>query len=124
MSVRSFCDVTFASPFDAVRSRAATISCLSRLLGGHDTCSNCVMPKRFVYVLKNDGSPPKYYTGVTSDVLKRLAIHNAGACIHTAKHAPWRIDLVIEFPDERRAIALERYLKSGSGVAFAQRHLR
>ena len=26
--------------------------------------------------------------------------------------------------DERRAVAFERYLKSGSGVAFAQRHLR
>jgi len=82
------------------------------------------MPKRFVYVLRNDESPPKYYTGVTTDVVKRLAIHNAGACIHAAKHAPWCIDLVIEFPDERRALALERYLKSRSGVAFAQRHLR
>ena len=82
------------------------------------------MSKRFVYVLKNHESPPKYYTGITSDVVKRSAIHNAGACIHTAKHAPWCIDLVIEFADERRAVALERYLKSGSGVAFAQRHLR
>jgi hypothetical protein len=26
--------------------------------------------------------------------------------------------------DERRAVAFERYLKSGSGVSFAQRHLR
>ena len=32
--------------------------------------------------------------------------------------------LVIEFADERRAVAFERYLKSGSGVAFASRHLR
>jgi hypothetical protein len=31
---------------------------------------------------------------------------------------------VVEFADERRAIAFERYLKSGSGVAFAKRHLR
>lgn len=82
------------------------------------------MSKRFVYVLKNQQSPPKYYTGVTSDVVKRLAIHNAGACIHTGKNGPWQIDVVIEFPDERRAVLLERYLKSGSGVAFAQRHLR
>ena len=82
------------------------------------------MAKRFVYVLKNDDTPPRYYTGVTSDVLRRLPIHNAGGCIHTAKHGPWCIDLVIEFPDERRAVAFEHYLKSGSGVAFAQRHLR
>jgi hypothetical protein len=34
------------------------------------------------------------------------------------------IDVVVEFADERRAIAFERYLKSGSGVAFATRHLR
>jgi len=32
--------------------------------------------------------------------------------------------IVIEFADERRALMFERYLKSGSGVAFAQRHLR
>jgi hypothetical protein len=32
--------------------------------------------------------------------------------------------VVIEFDDEKRAVAFERYLKSGSGVAFAKRHLR
>jgi hypothetical protein len=31
---------------------------------------------------------------------------------------------VIEFADGRRAVGFERYLKSGSGVAFAHRHLR
>lgn len=82
------------------------------------------MPKWFVYVLRNTENPPRYYTGHTSDVVRRLAEHNAGSCIHTAKHRPWIIDLVIEFPEERRAVAFERYLKSGSGVAFAQRHLR
>ena len=80
--------------------------------------------KRFVYVLRNSESPPRYYTGVTSDVARRHAEHNGGRCTHTAKHRPWSIDVVIEFPDERRAAAFERYLKSGSGVAFAQRHLR
>lgn len=82
------------------------------------------MSKRFVYVLRNYESPPKYYTGVTSDVTRRFSEHNAGICTHTAKHGPWSIDVVIEFADERRAIAFERYLKSGSGVAFAIRHLR
>ena len=82
------------------------------------------MPKWFVYVLRNTENPPLYYTGHTSDVVRRLAEHNAASCIHTAKHRPWMIDLVIEFPEERRAVAFERYLKSGSGVAFAQRHSR
>ena len=82
------------------------------------------MAKRFVYVLKNNESPQRYYTGITSDVARRTAAHNAGNCVHTAKYRPWCVDLVVEFRDEDRAVAFERYLKSGSGVAFAQRHLR
>jgi predicted GIY-YIG superfamily endonuclease len=82
------------------------------------------MSKRFVYVLKNREVPPRYYTGLSSDPAKRLTEHNAGKCTHTSKYRPWFIDVVIEFADERRAVAFERYLKSGSGVAFAQRHLR
>ena len=82
------------------------------------------MSKRFVYVLRNNESPPRYYAGVTSDVARRHVEHNAGNCTYTAKYRPWSIDVVIEFADERRALAFERYLKSGSGAAFAQRHLR
>jgi len=82
------------------------------------------MSKRFVYVLRNAEAPPRYYTGLTSDVTKRLTEHNTGSCAHTARYRPWSIDAVIEFADERRAVAFERYLKSGSGVAFANRHLR
>jgi len=82
------------------------------------------MVKQFVYVLKNNETPPRYYTGLTLNVAVRHAQHNAGRCTYTAKHRPWSIDVVIEFTDERRAVAFERYLKSGSGVSFAQRHLR
>ena len=82
------------------------------------------MPQCFVYILRNAETPPRHYTGHTSDVASRQAEHNAGNCVHTAKYRPWFVDVVIEFPDERRAVAFERYLKSGSGVAFAQRHLR
>ena len=81
-------------------------------------------PQRIVYVLNNADSPPRFYTGVTADLRKRLEAHNAGRCPHTAKHRPWRVDVVIEFSDERRALAFEKYLKSGSGGAFAKRHLR
>ena len=82
------------------------------------------MSKRFVYVLKNGQVPARYYTGITSDVATRHGAHNAGCSRHTAKYGPWSIDVVIEFADERRAFAFERYLKSGSGKAFARRHLR
>ena len=81
-------------------------------------------PQRIVYILKNRETPPKYYTGLTSNLVERLDAHNCGRCRHTAKYRPWSIDAVINFADERRAIAFEKYLKSGSGVEFARRHLR
>jgi predicted GIY-YIG superfamily endonuclease len=80
--------------------------------------------RRFVYVLKNHSRPPRYYTGLTSDLRARLAEHNAGKCIATASGRPWQFDVVLKFADERRAVAFERYLKSGSGNAFAIRHFR
>ena len=83
-----------------------------------------VTPKCIVYVLKSVRDPRRYYTGLTSDVPARLAAHNNGRCPHTATGRPWNVDVVVEFADDQRAIALERYLKSGSGNAFAKRHFR
>ena len=80
--------------------------------------------KRTVYILKNNQHPPRYYVGLTHDLRGRLDAHNRGACKHTARFRPWAVDCVIKFADEARAVQLERYLKSGSGVAFAHRHLR
>ena len=80
--------------------------------------------KRFVYILKSVSNPARYYTGVTSNIPSRLADHNEGRCRHTSTGQPWKFEVVIEFADERRAVAFEQYLKSGSGCAFAKRHLR
>jgi predicted GIY-YIG superfamily endonuclease len=46
------------------------------------------MAKRFVYVLRNEDEPPRYYTGVTANVTARHAEHDAGGCIHTAQYRP------------------------------------
>jgi predicted GIY-YIG superfamily endonuclease len=61
---------------------------------------------------------------VTSHWRARLEAHNAGKCPHTSNGRPWEIDVVVQFTDEVRALKFERYLKSGSGCAFAQRHFR
>ena len=78
--------------------------------------------KRFVYVLRNADQDPHFYVGLTSEVNARLADHNTGRCPHTVSRRPWQRHVVIEFSDENRAIRFERYLKSGSGRAFAKRH--
>jgi len=98
---------------------------LNRSAGSVVALSRGVMfAKRFVDVLSNHSEPARYYTGVTANVPARLRFHNAGLCRHTAGGRPWRVDVVVQFADERRALTFERYLKSGSGVAFAKRHLR
>jgi predicted GIY-YIG superfamily endonuclease len=76
--------------------------------------------KRFVYVLRNSDHNPKFYVGLTSEVKARLADPNAGHSSHTASRRPWQLHVVIEFSDEARALRFERYLKSGSGRAFAK----
>jgi predicted GIY-YIG superfamily endonuclease len=80
--------------------------------------------KRFVYVIRSLTNRDRYYTGVTYDVGSRLTSHNAGECVHTTRHRPWELDVVVAFRDEARALEFERYLKSASGSSFAQRHLR
>jgi predicted GIY-YIG superfamily endonuclease len=60
--------------------------------------------------------------GSTGDLRRRLGEHNAGKSPHTAAHAPWKVEVALHFADDAKAKAFERYLKGGSGHAFARRH--
>ena len=77
---------------------------------------------KYVYILESLDSR-HFYIGITGDLRARLAKHNAGEVPHTSKFGPWRIKTYVAFSDEKRAIAFENYLKSGSGRAFAKKHL-
>ncbi|MBI2191999.1 MAG: GIY-YIG nuclease family protein [Planctomycetes bacterium] len=76
----------------------------------------------YVYLLRSISAPTQRYVGKTDDLKRRLAEHNAGKSVHTSKYAPWWLVVAIAFEDDRRALEFERYLKSGSGQAFASRH--
>ena len=76
----------------------------------------------YTYVLKSERCG-EHYRGHTSDLKQRLAEHNAGKCTHTSKFAPWRLKFYAAFETVELAERFERYLKSGSGHAFAKRHL-
>jgi predicted GIY-YIG superfamily endonuclease len=80
------------------------------------------MPMRFVYILRSVNSPERRYIGLTANVPARLSAHNAGQNRSTAPWKPWVVDVSIEFRTEQMAIRFEKYLKSGSGHAFASRH--
>jgi putative endonuclease len=77
----------------------------------------------YVYILRSLEHDGRYYVGITADLKARLKKHNAGEVSHTAKYAPWAIKTYIALPDEKQAFALEKYLKSASGRAFAKKRL-
>ena len=78
--------------------------------------------KRFVYVLRSQPDPTRHYVGVTSNVDERLYWHNNGPDGRMRMNRPWTVLVTLEFADESTALRFERYLKSGSGRAFAKRH--
>ena len=77
----------------------------------------------YVYPIRSETHPLETYIGLTSDLKARLAKHNEGGSPHTTKHKPWSLVTYLAFSQKSRAIEFEQYLKSGSGRAFAKRHL-
>ncbi len=78
---------------------------------------------KYVYLMQSISRPNQRYVGLTNDLQQRLATHNLGGSPHTSKYVPWRVVTAIRFDDDQRATEFERYLKSGSGRAFANKHL-
>jgi putative endonuclease len=77
----------------------------------------------YVYLLESEAFADQRYVGMASDLKRRLSDHNAGKSPHTSKFTPWRLVTYVAFSDERKARTFERYLKSGSGHAFARKRL-
>ena len=77
----------------------------------------------YVYLLQSENKADKRYVGLTTDLKARMKTHNAGGSVYTAEHKPWKLVSYHAFADERKAREFEYYLKSGSGRAFANKHL-
>jgi predicted GIY-YIG superfamily endonuclease len=44
-----------------------------------------------VYVIRSEKDPTRYYTGLTDNVERRVAVHNSGGSLYTAALRPWRL---------------------------------
>ena len=77
----------------------------------------------YVYILKSINFPDKIYIGYTLDISSRLQKHNEGGSIYTKDHRPWEMVWHCTFLDKSKALEFEKYLKSHSGRAFAQKRL-
>jgi len=76
----------------------------------------------YVYLLRSVDHPDQTYIGSTGDLKRRLGEHDAGKSTHTNKFEPWALSAYIALPEIALDERFERYLKSGSGRAFAKRH--
>ena len=72
-----------------------------------------------VYLIESLSAGRQRYVGTTDDLRQRLREHNAGGSSYTAKFRPWKLTTYVGFTDPAKE-AFERYLKSGSGHAFAR----
>ena len=76
----------------------------------------------YVYILRSRQDASIHYTGCTSDLKARLLKHNKGEVSQTSKYRQWLVETAISFRSREKAAAFEKYLKSGSGRAFATKH--
>ena len=75
----------------------------------------------YVYILQSVSDPSRHDTGLTRDLFIRLKDHNSCKVPHSRKFRPWVIETAIAFRSHEKAAALERYLKSHAGRAFARK---
>jgi len=76
----------------------------------------------FVYLLCSE-KDKSYYTGVTNDLKRRLKEHNSGTQRYSRAKYPFRCVWFCGFPTKSKALSFEAYLKTGSGIAFRNKHL-
>jgi len=77
----------------------------------------------YVYVIQSIDCPEQFYTGFSENLVGRLEEHNSGQSVHTNKFRPWRVVYYCAFNDKKKALAYEKYLKTGSGIAFRNKRL-
>ncbi len=77
----------------------------------------------YVYLLQSLSRPDQRYIGLTGDLKGRLTRHNEGGVTHTSKFRPWALQTYVAFSSREQAALFEKYTKSGSGRAFANRRL-
>lgn len=77
----------------------------------------------YVYLLRSINDTSKTYIGYTTDIEQRIKTHNSGGSVHTKHDKPWRLVTYLAFDSKEKASEFERYIKVGSGYAFAKKRL-
>jgi len=75
----------------------------------------------YVYILQD--SREKLYIGYSNDLKKRVQDHNHRKVSTTSTYREPQLIWYCAFADKKTALEFEKYLKAGSGHAFARKHL-
>ncbi len=75
----------------------------------------------YVYLIRSILNPDKKYIGYTKNIEKRITDHNSGYSTYTNKFKPWELISYHAFSNKEKAQLFEKYLKTGSGKAFANK---
>ena len=76
----------------------------------------------YVYIIRSIEFPDQEYIGATEDLKRRFPSTTPASPAHVEIQTVGA-DLVLRFPDKKKALAFEKYLKSDSGRAFAKKRL-
>lgn len=76
----------------------------------------------YVYILQSQ-KDKSFYTGFTHDLKAQLKNHNSRKQKYSSQKAPFELFWYCAFRSKKKALDFEKYLKSGSGFAFARKRL-
>jgi len=76
----------------------------------------------YVYILQSQ-KDKSFYTGVTQNLEQRIKEHNWHLAKYSKSKAPFERVWYCCFGDKKKALDFEKYLKQGSGFAFARKRL-
>ena len=74
----------------------------------------------YTYILRNKVTS-RYYIGYTPNLKNRLIKHNSGQVKSTKSNLNYELEWYCAFQKRNQALAFEKYLKTGSGVAFMKK---
>jgi putative endonuclease len=88
-----------------------------------DTFTRTVVTRMwYVYILKSDADG-ELYVGSTNNLRRRLREHGDGECTSTKHRRPFQLEAYIGVQEESTARELEKYLKTGSGIATLRKRI-
>ena len=76
----------------------------------------------YVYILRS-AKDNNLYLGSTDDLKRRLQEHREGRCESTRVRRPLELEAYIAVKDESIALQLEKYFKTGSGIATLRKRI-